>query len=81
MPLLPLEPNLDDDDDDDDDSIFNPVPQLQRCDDGDTPEVQTTQPVEPFPPHMISFAKEVHASVSSPVSKKVLKPVQRTTHK
>ena len=34
---------------DDDDSIFNPVPQLQRYDDGDAPEVQSTQPVEPFP--------------------------------
>ena len=51
------------DNDDDNDSICNPVPQLQRYDDGDAPEV----PVEPFPPHMISPAKEVHVSVSSPV--------------
>ena len=32
--------------DDDDDSIFNLVLQLQRYDDGDAPEVQSTQPVE-----------------------------------
>ena len=73
MPLLPLQPNLDDVNDDN--SIFNPVLQLQRDDDGDAPEMQTTQLVEPFPHHMISPAKEVHVSVSSPVSKKVLKPV------
>ena len=34
---------------DDDDSILNLEPQLQRCDDGDAPEVQSTQPVKPFP--------------------------------
>ena len=86
LPLLPLEPNLDDDDDDD--SFFNPMPQLQRYDGGDAPEVQTTQPVEPFPPnlltnqgdlHRVSPEKEVYGSVSSPVSKKILKPVRRTT--
>ena len=33
----------------DNNSIFNPVPQLQRYDDGDAPEVQSTQPVELFP--------------------------------
>ena len=37
------------DNNDDDDSIFNHVPQLQRSDGGDAPEVQNTEPVEPFP--------------------------------
>ena len=35
--------------DDDDNSNFNPMLQLQICDNGDAPEVQSTQPVEPFP--------------------------------
>ena len=34
---------------DNDDSIYNLVPKLQRYDDGDAPEVQSTQPVELFP--------------------------------
>ena len=32
--------------DDDDNSIFNLLPQLQRHDNVDAPEVQSTQPVE-----------------------------------
>ena len=56
--------------DDDNNNIFNPVLHLQRYDDGDAPQVQSTQPVELFSP-----AKEVYVSVSSPVPKKVLKPV------
>ena len=40
VPLLPLVPNLDEDDDDD---YFNPMPQLERYDRGDTTEITNLQ--------------------------------------
>ena len=46
--------------------VISPPKKLQRYDNGDAPEVQSTQPV---------VHAEVHASVSSPVLEKVLKPV------
>ena len=44
---------------DDDDSIFNLVLQLQRYDNGDAPEVQSTQPVK----HLLHTALSLYYSV------------------
>ena len=46
--------------------VISPPKKVQRYDDGDAPEVQSTQPV---------IHAEVYVSVSCPVSEKVLKPV------
>ena len=71
--------------------VISPPKKVQRYDDGYAPEVQSTQPVEQllhFSCIILSWAwwsyrssevAEMHAIVSSPVSKKVLKHVQRTT--
>ena len=54
--------------DDDDDSILNLVPQLQRYDDGDAPEVQSTRPVE----HLLHTALFQYYSLVDTVELSVL---------
>ena len=54
--------------DDDNDSIFNLVPQLQRYDDGNAPEVQSTQPVE----HLLHTALFLYYSLMDIVELSVL---------
>ena len=54
--------------DDDDDRIFNLVLQLQRYDNGDAPEVQSTQPVE----HLLHTALFLYYSLMDTVELSVL---------
>ena len=55
VPLLPLVPNLDEDDDDD---YFNPMPQLERYDRGDTAEITNLQSNH-HPPNLLTASSRI----------------------